>query len=211
MIKKLQKEEFVWEGFQKSIYYWRVAAGQESGRMGLFNEVSKVDLSQVGNTDIQGLAPEVSYLVSKPEEKFKPPVVFHKQELIPPSPLKPSPPVMQKLAQKPAQRQKPARRREYAYLFTFSPKHTIRQQKNKEQVEAQFEGCSLTSMAMAMAMAMATVIHWSLKTRGQLTYHLHFSSVNWEPKNSPAQKNFTSWSAHTRLMHFLPQKNGAME
>jgi hypothetical protein len=46
-------EHFDWSGFVPKVYFWRVAAGQRNGKMGLFSESARVDLSHA--TAAQGL------------------------------------------------------------------------------------------------------------------------------------------------------------
>jgi len=43
---RLSKTEFVWREFRDRIYYWRVAAGHRSGRMGVFSEPAQVSVNE---------------------------------------------------------------------------------------------------------------------------------------------------------------------
>jgi hypothetical protein len=41
--RETKKPEFVWSDYRKRVYYWRVAAGHSSGRMGVFSEPALVE------------------------------------------------------------------------------------------------------------------------------------------------------------------------
>lgn len=45
LVKTTYRPRFLWEGFVPDTYYWRVAAGTVSGRLGVFSEPARVDLS----------------------------------------------------------------------------------------------------------------------------------------------------------------------
>lgn len=49
VMAKVSSEKFSWGQYKKTIYYWRVAAGTHSGRLGLFSESAIIDLSQIDN------------------------------------------------------------------------------------------------------------------------------------------------------------------
>ncbi|MCB0351808.1 MAG: hypothetical protein KDD38_11535, partial [Bdellovibrionales bacterium] len=53
------------------IYYWRVAAGSNSGRMGLFSEMATLDLTNVDSRESGEIAPGVK-LVTPKEVQIKP-------------------------------------------------------------------------------------------------------------------------------------------
>lgn len=61
VIQKTSHDSFIWTGFKKKIYYWRVAAGSNSGRMGLFSEKATVDLTKIDVHAGGEIAPGVSY------------------------------------------------------------------------------------------------------------------------------------------------------
>lgn len=45
--KVVKKTVFIWSGFSMGTYYWRVAAGSSSGRMGVFSEAARVNLTSL--------------------------------------------------------------------------------------------------------------------------------------------------------------------
>ena len=72
VIKTVKKEEFAWVGFKKKVYYWRVAAGQRNGRMGLFSEAAEINLSKLSDLSLGELTPGVKYVEAKKKsEKVK--------------------------------------------------------------------------------------------------------------------------------------------
>lgn len=74
VIVNVDHEKFVWQNYKQEIYYWRVAAGQKSGRMGLFSEVQKLDLKNLSNLNNQEISPGVKIVKAKKIE-VKQPVV----------------------------------------------------------------------------------------------------------------------------------------
>ena len=62
---KVDAQKFAWSNFKKQIYYWRVAAGVSTGRMGLFSEVAKFDLSKVDSVHDGEIAPGVAVTAKK--------------------------------------------------------------------------------------------------------------------------------------------------
>lgn len=46
----VRKTKFIWSQFSLGTYYWRVAAGSSKGRMGLFSEAAKVNLTNLPST-----------------------------------------------------------------------------------------------------------------------------------------------------------------
>jgi hypothetical protein len=47
LVRTVRRNEYLWKGFSLKPYYWRVAAGSRSGRLGLFSEPSRVNLQEV--------------------------------------------------------------------------------------------------------------------------------------------------------------------
>ena len=191
--KKLKKEEYTLEKFSKKVYYWRVAAGQENGRMGLFSEPADVDLSKIADVDIQELAPGVSYLAPKPEPKPKPkptpaPKAVAKPEPKPEPPPEPEPPPpLRKVEQ------------EFSFRFVFAPEYVSWQQKNSDQVEGKFSGWSLLGAEVE--------VNAPMEERGRLVVHMHFATFDWEPEKAPLQDTFGSWNLRGRVMHHLARQN----
>lgn len=84
--KRVSRTEFVWKDFAGKNYFWRVAAGSRSGRMGVFSEPSP--LSQEGGVEIRAKVEEpVGAPVSDVEAKNEPSNKIAAAE--PPFPAKP--------------------------------------------------------------------------------------------------------------------------
>jgi hypothetical protein len=65
VIQKVSKESFNWTNYEKKEYYWRVAAGSNSGRMGLFSEMAKIDLTNIESVDVTEISPGVKIVRTK--------------------------------------------------------------------------------------------------------------------------------------------------
>lgn len=65
--KKLSRTEFVWRGYDGGEYFWRVAAGSKSGRMGVFSEPAAVAIES--GVEIRTVAPKESGEVVKEQVK----------------------------------------------------------------------------------------------------------------------------------------------
>lgn len=50
--EKVRTTEFEWSGFEAQVYFYRVAAGQDAGRMGLFSEPQKADLQLLNSIEM---------------------------------------------------------------------------------------------------------------------------------------------------------------
>lgn len=60
VITKISKTTYTWSNFAEGKYYWRVAGGSNSGRMGLFSEAAAIDLTHVNDlTENQEISPGV--------------------------------------------------------------------------------------------------------------------------------------------------------
>lgn len=47
IVKTLKNPRYVWKGFQRQTYYWRVAAGHSNGRMGIFSEPAQINFAKL--------------------------------------------------------------------------------------------------------------------------------------------------------------------
>lgn len=86
VMKKVTTEEFAWHNFSNKKYYWRVAAGQEGGRMGIFSEVAEFDVSLLKSMPLSTLSPGVKYIEAAPEPPPK--------KIEPPKPIPPAKPIV---------------------------------------------------------------------------------------------------------------------
>lgn len=64
VIAKVGADSYVWTQFQKKVYYWRVAAGANSGRMGYFSNPAVFDLRKMNIHSRGEVAPGVSVIPS---------------------------------------------------------------------------------------------------------------------------------------------------
>lgn len=64
--QKISSPEFIWREFKNEVYYWRVAAGQNNGRMGLFSEVGTLDVRKLKALKAGELMPGVKYIPENP-------------------------------------------------------------------------------------------------------------------------------------------------
>lgn len=69
VIQKVAGTQFKWTQFKKQIYYWRVAAGSNKGRMGLFSDPAQLDLTTLNLSDNKTLVPGVRYEIVNLEQK----------------------------------------------------------------------------------------------------------------------------------------------
>jgi hypothetical protein len=78
--KVVKKTEFTWTQFQLGTYYWRVAAGSSTGRMGVFSDPAKVQLEKLpeNSSDRGGVL-----IRKKPQlEKQRAPVVTKTEDIL---------------------------------------------------------------------------------------------------------------------------------
>ncbi len=69
---KVREERFQWRKYKFNKYYWRVAAGSDAGRMGLFTEPIFFDLGQIDKHKGGALQPGISIEFDKTEIIAKP-------------------------------------------------------------------------------------------------------------------------------------------
>jgi hypothetical protein len=66
VLTKVTAPSFTWMQYQKKVYYWRVAAGSNSGRMGLFSQTAMVDLTKVHQLKTGEISPGVRLVSDAP-------------------------------------------------------------------------------------------------------------------------------------------------
>lgn len=78
--KVIKKTEFTWSQFSLGSYYWRVAAGSSTGRMGVFSEAVKVNLEKLP----EGSASSDGVLIRKKldPDAERPPVETKTEEIV---------------------------------------------------------------------------------------------------------------------------------
>ncbi|MGE4133353.1 MAG: FecR domain-containing protein [Bdellovibrionales bacterium] len=90
-----KQPEFVWKGFKLKQYYWRVAAGHTSGRMGIFSEPVQIDLRQVDGILVREAARVAAKKLGEGSVRKDKITIDPKdtnRDLIPPEDLNPLPP-----------------------------------------------------------------------------------------------------------------------
>ncbi|MCC7404080.1 MAG: hypothetical protein IT288_06735 [Bdellovibrionales bacterium] len=202
--EKISKEEFVWSQFERRPYYWRVAAGQENGRMGLFSEASEVDLARLSDTNLSELAPGVS-VVSTPAPPPKPapttpPPPPTQQQLADPKPTPSPAPTPVAIESPPVPLRKVEQ--EHSFRFVFAPESAQLKHQNKNQVEGQLNGSSQVTVE--------SEVSTPLEEKGRLVFHFRLSSYEWEPQTPtqvPLQESLASWNLRSRFMHFPARRN----
>jgi hypothetical protein len=188
VIVKVEKESFAWSNYTQKIYYWRVAAGVNTGRMGLFSEVSKFDLTQLDTLNEGEIAPGVSIAAAKPVKKEAPLAVAAPISATPPpiaAPTSPTPPPA-------ASNQDP----DVNPVPTKGIWHiTPRAELNFHYLTSTAEGSDFTSTEQGFVNASASL--WlDAKRDDGVSYvsEMRFSVVKWSPTNSttyPFQQGWT--------------------
>lgn len=68
VMRTVKENSFHWSEYSKQTYYWRVAAGADSGRMGLFSEAATVNLSKVDSLKEGEISPGVLLVITEIHE-----------------------------------------------------------------------------------------------------------------------------------------------
>lgn len=166
VIKKINTEEFSWKGFSEQKYYWRVAAGQEGGRMGLFSEASEFDVTKLKALKASDFAPGVRYVETpKPTPTPMPAPT--------PTPV-PAPKVVKPSAPKVAPPTK--------YSLAVQADYLNIDQENTDLNQAQFKGLATLSLSGSKT--------WWISENVWVT-DFDFKMLGWEPKE-PAKLPFQS-------------------
>lgn len=121
--KRLGKSEFVWREFRDKVYYWRVAAGAKSGRMGLFSEAAKVSIHE--GVEVRKIVAKAAVVEALPQ------------------PPAPTPEIAEVKAPEVSRAQRPRGLR-----FIWKPSYGVLQGKSEERVSANLSGGKLRSFAL---------------------------------------------------------------
>ncbi len=89
MTESVYEPRFLWTHLKMKPVYWRVAAGSQSGRMGLFSPVAKFELKkeEIAERNLAAESPPVTEPETKPEVSPQP---------VPPAEKKEKPPLPDK-------------------------------------------------------------------------------------------------------------------
>lgn len=200
--KKVATNQFIWKGIDPSqTYYWRVAAGDHSGRMGLFSPPQKVEL-----VDVKNLIPpekKKAPLKARPkpvpssqptQAKKLPQVSKHSSH----SPIKSNP--QQAKMQNDNQREETRWLRQMVFWKNLS--YSINQIENTQNLTTRLSGAEILNFG----------IQADFNWRRQSIFHLilQFNSGEYEPdpKNQfPFQSNVTRTDAHLQML-WRSEKSG---
>ncbi|MCB0363255.1 MAG: hypothetical protein KDD35_11055, partial [Bdellovibrionales bacterium] len=214
IVEKVPIEQFLWIPPEKVIYYWRVAAGQKSGRMGLFsppaardltlNRASPQDLEKVQSK--KELLPESNTLVTAPipppplqrKEDQSPPKKEKKPTVLPPETVETesNPPTLTVRREPPMKSET-----EFAFFFAFVPEYNSWVQK-KGSLNSKLEGWA----------AIATDLRLNMphQEKGRSLIHAILSSSDWvraEKADLPFQDDFSDWQGQLKYVYIPSKKN----
>lgn len=137
--KVIKKTEFIWKNFPLGKYYWRVAAGSSKGRMGVFSEPAKVDLSSLPDKSSQSDGVLIRKTLDPDAER--PNVEIKTEEIVANAP-KPSfdESRFEKETKMASDQERNLRER---YLLEYSPAWTSWNLSGEDQLKAKMNGSSL--------------------------------------------------------------------
>lgn len=207
VIQKVTKASFTWDSSSKQIYYWRVAAGQNNGRMGLFSEAAEIDLRKEiesrivpsGNTQLSMLERTKNAGKAEPKAKLTPP-----KEEDPSLGVQNNSPSSETTQPKNADTVKELSQneREFSLQFAFVPEYVDLKLIGENQIKGQLQGWSKVTSDLA--------INIPLRERGRTLFHLRLRSFDWQPKEKsqlPLQQNLKTSSGLLRVLYFYPDTN----
>lgn len=214
---QVEKSQFLWRGLDASKkYYWRVAAGNRSGRMGRFTEPTLVEMIEakeaealVAETKPEPPAPPPVAPPIKPVIKKKAAVVVkpeNKPEL-PPEPVKeivPQKPVVKKevappkrvLAEEvpaPPPQRKEEKRKDRSKIW-WQPGISSKQFNSPQETVASFSGLQIQSAGLQLNL--------DVNDKNQIRMIVQYASTDYEPTPKdkyPLQKNQSLISANARF------------
>lgn len=188
VITKVFDTSFTWSHYKKKIYYWRVAAGSHSGRMGLFSETASVDLANIDSLQAGEIAPGVKLVKSKITKATA-------QQVVQTAPLatdqlSTAPPVVESPIQV-TPNDPPEDKSQWTenglwqnttYLYAYHLSYS-----HDGEFKASLEGFA--------DFAFSHAVNYTFRSRDELNVHAHYTAVSWEPddKNDlPYQKSFST-------------------
>jgi hypothetical protein len=151
--RRTSKTEFVWREFRDKIYYWRVAAGAKSGRMGIFSAPAKVSVQEG--------------------------VELKKIETVAAAPASPPPPEAPKPAEVPPKeltaRSEPALQKPHGWRLMWKPAYAVLQSKEERNVRANFTGPKAAAFAVEKDLFVYDRRWWTLEGK--------YESAVYKPKS----------------------------
>lgn len=191
--EQVRQTEFRWDQFDEEVYYWRVAGGQDGGRMGLFSEVAEVNLTDVSQLSSSDLAPGVRYDV----QYVSPEPLAPQARDEPKSESKPEPKPeedLQPASTKPTSDEKP---KHIEYRFALKPLIHYSQSQHKED---DFKSSYLGLIPLSIEASMEA----KLRKKDLIRTRIRYSQWDWEPKDRvelPFQENLSDSSFKGSLLY----------
>lgn len=221
---QVNKNQFLWRNFDpKKKYYWRVAAGDLSGRLGMFTEPTLIEMIEAKQVAELIAAenpkpPEPVAVIDKPKPLAKP--VAKKKPIVQQAPIKPPPAapppvaviehkpepeikkpeveeksvdVQPEIKREPAAVKKPIPKA-LAFQLWWQPGSSSKELQSPLNTEASLQGLQMQSFGLQLDVR--------LSTKRQLKSILQYSSVKYEPEprsRYPLQKDIQLAAGNGRL------------
>lgn len=185
LIQTVRRSEFVWRNFKKETYFWRVAAGNSRGRMGLFSEAAKVDFRdlKVGKS-VDGVMVRAVPKVEKPKLIAPPP----------PPPLPPPEPVAK--VEEPPPEPEPDKPLRLRPSLSWQPRYVAMTADGSGETMADISGGAMLSLAGT------ALWKWNDQRTIFLTGSIVYYDFVPDPKEKYPIQEDISWS-HYSLSGFL--------
>lgn len=196
-VGKVTTTEYSWSDFELNTYYYRVAAGQKNGRMGLFSTPEEVNLALLATeTASKELKPGVRLNIEKIKNKIQ---KQEKQEIEKSEQTDAS---KQAVIRNSPSMEKPVALKTHEMKITaslfWSGGYIINSHSSKNNVKANQNGYSARRLGLNLT--------FPLHRRGHLSLNSEYSENNWQPdKNKlPFQKSLVQTHWFHALM-YAPQ------
>lgn len=186
ILQVVKENSFTWTNYSKQTYYWRVAAGAHSGRMGLFCEAATLDLLNIDNLKPGEIAPGVQFEIEVAAPTPTAVATVAAPQQVPPSlmvapPPPPSPP--------PAAAALPAAPAEENTQW----QHSLAI--NLYHLNYSLNGDFSATLAGFANHAFSEKSHYTFYDRSELTLSARYTSVTWKPEKEstiPFQDEFST-------------------
>lgn len=183
--QRLGRTNFVWREFRDRIYYWRVAAGQKSGRMGLFSAPEKISAQE-------GIELRKIEITEKPatEDNKVPQTAEKMEEEIATAPE----------AVKINRLQKPR-----DFRIFWKPGFGLWQSKSEKNVSGNLSGPKILSLSAEKDLFIHDGRWWSLEAK--------YSSTTFQPKSKteyPFQNDVTANTVEMRFTRVQQTRNWSL-
>lgn len=178
VIQKVSKEEYEWTGFQDEVYYWRVAAGSKSGRMGIFSDPAEFNVKKLKTMDLKNFA-GIRY-IERPTEK---PVEKPTEKPADDSSQKEKKPETETETETEEPRQPPP---DTYFEAQGNIDYWVMSQQNKDVDKVNFKGIAVPSMAFGKTWNIGRNVYMS---------KVIWQQLKWQPESAselPYQDEFTT-------------------